>query len=66
MVFKAEGMNLWRYGFDYENRLVSASARKTMVRYCYDALERRVQRFTVGGSETIVFAVAGVVFTFLG
>lgn len=65
MTMKAEGTNFWRYGFDYENRLVSASTRKTTVRYRYDALGRRVQRFTVGGSETIVFAVAGVVFTFL-
>jgi len=59
MVSKAEGMNFWRYGFDYENRLVSASTRKTTVRYRYDALGRRVQRFTVGGRENTKFIYDG-------
>jgi RHS repeat-associated protein len=59
MVSKAEGMNFWRYGFDYENRLVSASTRKQTVRYRYDALGRRVQRFTVGGRENTKFIYDG-------
>lgn len=59
MTMKAEGTNFWRYGFDYENRLVSASTRKTTVRYRYDALGRRVQRFTVGGKENTKFIYDG-------
>jgi RHS repeat-associated protein len=59
MVSKAEGSNFWRYGFDYENRLVSASTRKQTVRYRYDALGRRVQRYIVGGKENTKFIYDG-------
>jgi RHS repeat-associated protein len=59
MVSKAEGSNFWRYGYDYENRLVSASTRKQTVRYRYDALGRRVQRYIVGGRENTKFIYDG-------
>jgi RHS repeat-associated protein len=60
MVSKAEGTNFWRYGFDYENRLVSASTRKQTVRYRYDALGRRVQRYLVGNKENTKFIYDGL------
>jgi hypothetical protein len=41
---KSEGSSFWRYGFDYENRMYEAAARKSKVRYRYDALGRRVER----------------------
>ena len=47
-VSKSEGSNFWRYGFDYENRVSSASTRKQTVRYIYDALGRRVRRQIAG------------------
>ncbi|MBK7705469.1 MAG: hypothetical protein IPJ30_06725 [Acidobacteria bacterium] len=52
---KAEGKELWRYQWDFDNRLVSASTRKQTVRYKYDALGRRIQRFIVGGKENTKF-----------
>lgn len=42
MIQRSEGGKFWRYGFDYENRLVEAAGRKEKVRYRYDALGRRV------------------------
>jgi RHS repeat-associated protein len=59
MISKVEGSNFWRYGYDSENRLVSASTRKTTVRYRYDALGRRVQRYTIGGRENTKFIYDG-------
>jgi RHS repeat-associated protein len=59
MVSKAEGTNFWRYGYDYENRLTSASTRKQTVRYRYDALGRRVQRYTDGSRENTKFIYDG-------
>ena len=59
MVSKGEGSNFWRYGFDYENRLVSALTRKQTVRYRYDALGRRVQRYFKGGKENTKFIYDG-------
>jgi RHS repeat-associated protein len=59
MVTKAEGKELWRFTWDYENRLTSASTRKQTVRYRYDALGRRVQRYFVGGKENTKFIYDG-------
>lgn len=59
MVSKGEGVNFWRYGYDYENRLVNASTRKQTIRYRYDALGRRVQRYTVGTKENTKFIYDG-------
>ncbi|MBK8813139.1 MAG: RHS domain-containing protein [Acidobacteria bacterium] len=56
---KAEGKELWRYQWDFDNRLVSASTRKQTVRYKYDALGRRIQRFIVGGKENTKFIYDG-------
>lgn len=60
MVSKSEGSNFWRYGWDYENRLVTASTRKQTIRYRYDALGRRVQRYFVGGRENTKFIYDGL------
>ncbi|MBK8812762.1 MAG: hypothetical protein IPN69_18805 [Acidobacteria bacterium] len=56
---KAEGKELWRYQWDFDNRLVSASTRKQTVRYKYDALGRRIQRFIVGARENTKFIYDG-------
>ncbi|MGH9949597.1 MAG: RHS repeat domain-containing protein, partial [Pyrinomonadaceae bacterium] len=60
MVQKSEGSNFWRYTWDYENRLVEASTRKQKVRYKYDALGRRVQRYLVGNKENTKFIYDGL------
>ena len=52
---KSEGKDFWRYTWDYENRMTAASTRKQTVRYKYDALGRRVQRFIPGGKENTKF-----------
>jgi RHS repeat-associated protein len=60
MLSKSEGSNYWRYGWDYENRLTEASTRKRTVRYRYDALGRRVQRyFSRGGKDNTKFTYDG-------
>ncbi len=56
---KSEGSNFWRYSWDYENRLTEAGIRKQKVRYRYDALGRRVQRYTVGNAENTKFTYDG-------
>jgi len=38
MVSKGESSNFWRYAWDYENRLTTASTRKQKVRNIYDVL----------------------------
>ena len=58
-VAKAEGSNFWRYGFDYENRVSSASTRRQTVRYIYDALGRRVRRHIAGGKENTKYTYDG-------
>ncbi len=58
-VSKSEGKNFWRYVWDYENKLVSASTRKQKVVYRYDALGRRVQRHLVGGKEITKYTYEG-------
>jgi len=60
MTTKAEGKEFWRFAWDYENRLVSASTRKQTVRYKYDALGRRIQRYIVGGRENTKFIYDGL------
>ena len=59
MTTKAEGSNFWHFRWDYENRLTSASTRRQTVRYRYDALGRRVQRYIVGGRENTKFIYDG-------
>jgi RHS repeat-associated protein len=60
MTGKSEGSTLWRYGYDYENRLVEASTRKQTVRYRYDALGRRIQRYFIkGGKDNTKFTYDG-------
>ncbi|MCW5958626.1 MAG: RHS repeat-associated core domain-containing protein [Pyrinomonadaceae bacterium] len=59
LVTKSEGKNFWRFTWDYENRLTSASTRKETVRYKYDALGRRVQRYFRGGKENTKFIYDG-------
>jgi RHS repeat-associated protein len=59
MTTKAEGSNFWRYSWDYENRLASASTRKQTISYRYDALGRRVRRYVVGGKENTKFIYDG-------
>jgi len=58
-VSKAEGKELWRFTWDYENRLTIASTRKQSIRYRYDALGRRVQRYFVGTKENTKFIYDG-------
>ena len=57
---KAEGSDLWRFGFDRDNRLFSASTRKRSVRYQYDALGRRVRRHTPGTKELTKYTYDGL------
>lgn len=59
MTTRAEGKEFWRYNWDYENRLVSASTRKQTVRYKYDALGRRIQRIVGNGRENTKFVYDG-------
>ncbi len=59
LVSKAEGKELWRFGWDYENRLTTVSTRKQKVRYLYDALGRRVQTYIVGNKENTKFIYDG-------
>jgi RHS repeat-associated protein len=59
MASKSEGSNFWRYGWDHENRLVTASTRKNSVRYKYDALGRRIERDFQTGRERTKFTYDG-------
>ena len=59
MTSRSQGSDFWRYTWDYENRLSQASTRKQNVRYRYDALGRRVQRFVPGGRENTKFIYDG-------
>ncbi len=59
-VQKSEGSNLWRYTWDYENRLTRASTRKQNVPYRYDALGRRVERNLDYGKERTKFSHDGL------
>jgi RHS repeat-associated protein len=59
MTTKGEGSNLWRYGFDHENRMAEAATRKQKVRYKYDALGRRVSRNLGSGKESTKFTYDG-------
>lgn len=59
-VSKGEGSSLWRYIWDYENRLTQASTRKQNVRYRYDALGRRVERNLGFGKERTKFIHDGL------
>ncbi len=53
------GKGLWRYNWDHENRLVTASTRKQTIRYRYDALGRRISRYIAGGKENTKFTYDG-------
>ena len=59
MTTKGEGSDFWRYTWDYENRLNSASTRKQTVRYTYDALGRRVRWHFAGSKENTKFTYDG-------
>ena len=59
MTTKAEGKELWRFTWDYENRLTMASTRRQTMRYRYDALGRRVQRYFAGTKENTKFIYDG-------
>ncbi len=52
--------DFWRYSSDGENRLTEASTRKQKVRYKYDALGRRVRRYTPGVREDTKFTNDGL------
>ncbi len=54
------GGRRWTYYWDYENRLARATNHKQTVRYRYDALGRRVQRYIVGGKESTKFIHDGL------
>ena len=56
---KAEGSNYWRYIFDHEDKVSSASTRRQTVRYVYDALGRRVRRHITGQKETTKYTYDG-------
>jgi RHS repeat-associated protein len=60
MVSKSQSKEFWRYAWDYENRMMTASTRKQTVRYRYDALGRRIQRYLVGGKENTKFIYDGL------
>ncbi|MCC6329085.1 MAG: hypothetical protein IT174_11250 [Acidobacteria bacterium] len=60
MVQKSEANNFWRYPRDGENRLTEAATRKQKVRYKYDALGRRVRRYTPGVREDTKFTNDGL------
>ncbi|MCC7306235.1 MAG: RHS repeat-associated core domain-containing protein [Acidobacteria bacterium] len=57
---KSEGKDFWRYTWDGENRLTEAATRKQKVRYRYDALGRRVRRYTPGVREDTKFTNDGL------
>jgi len=50
---------LWRYTWDPENRLATASNRKTTITYQYDALGRRVSRLARGQGGITKFTYQG-------
>ncbi len=60
MVTKSQGKDFWRFAWDYENRMVSAATRKETVRYKYDALGRRIQRYFKGTKENTKFIYDGL------
>jgi YD repeat-containing protein len=55
MLSKSDATGFWIYGWDYENRMVSARKQNKIVRYQYDALGRRVSRSgkTLGSTKYI-------------
>lgn len=56
---KSEGKEFWRYSWDHENKLTTASTRKSSVRYKYDALGRRIQRIAGNGKENTKYTYEG-------
>lgn len=44
MLSKSDSTGYWVYGWDHENRMISAGKQNKIVRYEYDALGRRVSR----------------------
>ncbi len=53
------GGKRWTYFWDHENRLARATNHKKTVRYIYDALGRRIQRYIAGGKENTKFIYDG-------
>lgn len=60
MTSKNEGVNSWRYTWDYENRLTSATLQRRTAKYVYDALGRRVRREMVGERDNVKFIYDGL------
>lgn len=60
-VYYLEGgrQRILAFGWDVENRLTTVSTRRQTVRYRYDALGRRVQRYIGGGKENTKFIYDG-------
>ncbi|MBU2221401.1 MAG: hypothetical protein KJ722_02160 [Candidatus Omnitrophica bacterium] len=49
----------WTYGYDYENRLVSAANSTTTASYSYDAFGRRISKSVNGQSSTVNYIYDG-------
>jgi RHS repeat-associated protein len=60
MTVKSEGSKRRMFFWDYENRLTEVRDRKSRVKYIYDALGRRVQRYLVGGKENTKYTYDGL------
>jgi len=55
-----QGANQWTYAWDHENRMTEATlAGGSAVTYVYDALGRRVRRYTTGNVEDTKFTYDG-------
>jgi RHS repeat-associated protein len=55
MLSKSDAAGFWIYGWDYENRMITARKQNKIVRYQYDALGRRVSRIgkTLGSTKYV-------------
>jgi YD repeat-containing protein len=60
MTQKTEPGKTWTYGWDYENRMTSVSNGTQTVRYRYDALGRRTERYVDGTSDSTRFVYDGL------
>jgi len=57
---KSQGASSWVYSWDYENRMTQASTAQDTVHYRYDALGRRVERYTDVTLEDTKFIYDGL------
>ena len=60
MLSKLDATGNWIYGWDYENRMVTARKQNKTVRYQYDALGRRVSRLGKGVGATAKYTYDGL------